>query len=249
LIALSDSINTMQLRTEQLKTLVAVISNMFVPGVGFILAGYYRIGISIQVFLAGVVIILCWSRWILTPTGCKSLLLLTAAIYFLNTLFLIIRTSKNIPILTIKNILFAILFSITCIAALALGFITKDQWLGVHIYFVPSGSMQPTLLPGDFILVDHWQYPRHSVALEDVIVFKLPRHNELAVKRVKPWPDKAITHGEQFYMLGDNKRRSLDSRSFGGIEPACIQGKVVMILFSFDNKWKLRKQRTFKIID
>jgi type IV secretory pathway protease TraF len=52
----------------------------------------------------------------------------------------------------------------------------------------------------------------------------------------------------QFYVLGDNKRSSQDSRAFGGIEPEWILGKVSLVLLSFDQQWKWREQRLLKIV-
>jgi signal peptidase I len=239
----------MQLKvTAQLKILGALLGNMVIPGAGFISSGHYRIGIAIQALLAGSLVISCWTRLILTPNGCKALLMLVALIYFFNTTFLIVIILKDRPRWTVKNLFLALMFSVTCLAAFALGFKTKDQWLGVHVNFVPSGSMQPTLLPGDFILVDYRHYKQHPIVLDDVVVFKLPRHEELAVKRVKNWPDQKLTHGNQFYLLGDNKRFSHDSRALGGIKPKWILGKVSLVLFSFDRQWNWREQRALKVI-
>lgn len=229
-----------------LNSLSALIVNSVVPGAGYILAGYYRIGIAIQAFLAGSLVITCWTRWILIPIGCEILLIIILLTYLSNTFWLIAKIIKDHPQWTLKNVRVSLVFCVSCLAAFAFGFTTKEQWLGVHVNFIPSGSMQPTLMPGDFILVDHWHYDRHSVALNDVVVFKLSRHKELAVKRVKPWPDGRLAHGGQYYLLGDNTALSHDSRSYGGVERDWIQGKVTLILCSFDKRWQWRKQRLFK---
>ncbi len=50
-----------------------------------------------------------------------------------------------------------------------------------------------------------------------------------------------------FFVLGDNRNHSVDSRFFGFLPAQCIQGKVICVLFSFDKQgwnWK----RTFKIL-
>jgi signal peptidase I len=48
---------------------------------------------------------------------------------------------------------------LVCIAITCLGLLHyKATLLGINIFFVPSNSMAPTLLPGQFILVDTWRY-------------------------------------------------------------------------------------------
>lgn len=44
----------------------------------------------------------------------------------------------------------------------------------IQPYFIPSGSMEPTLKIGDKVLVDKLSYHLHSVHRGDIIVFKRP---------------------------------------------------------------------------
>lgn len=44
----------------------------------------------------------------------------------------------------------------------------------IQPYFIPSGSMEPTLKVGDKVLVDKLSYHLHSVHRGDIIVFKRP---------------------------------------------------------------------------
>lgn len=48
---------------------------------------------------------------------------------------------------------------------------------GYRIYHIPSKSMMPVLLPGDYVLVDLWHYPRNLVIKNEVVVFKHPYKN------------------------------------------------------------------------
>ena len=56
---------------------------------------------------------------------------------------------------------------------MAMGFVFKDRWLGIHLYFIPSPSMVPALFPGDIILVDTWAYKNHAPQLGDIVIFLL----------------------------------------------------------------------------
>lgn len=131
--------------------------------------------------------------------------------------------------------------------ALITGFKTKDRWLGVHIYFVPSMSMHPTLSPGDFILLDTWAYRSASPQQGDVVVFKYLNQLRL-VKRISVWPDGQLQLNGLWYLLGENQQASQDSRSFGGIRSDQIIGKVKLVLLGIDQQHQFVQGRYFKTI-
>jgi len=139
-----------------------------------------------------------------------------------------------------------LLFISTSLLGLTLGYLYKDTWLGVHIYFVPSMSMYPTLKPGQFILVDTWLYINEPIRLGDVVVFKQKKasgrqQTSWLVKRIANWPEGEIEQNGLFYVLGDNSSASHDSRRFGGIKQESIVGKVNVVLLAIDNKQQLKE--------
>jgi len=65
-------------------------------------------------------------------------------------------------------------------------------------FFIPSGSMEPTLQIGDRVLVNKLSYDLHSVHRGDVVVFKKPANDfspgiKDLVKRVIGLPGETIT--------------------------------------------------------
>jgi len=56
--------------------------------------------------------------------------------------------------------------------ALLLAFVVKA--LFVQAFYIPSGSMEPTLVPGDRVLVNKIPYYLHGPARGDVVVFEDP---------------------------------------------------------------------------
>ncbi|MBK8640584.1 MAG: S26 family signal peptidase [Chromatiaceae bacterium] len=130
-------------------------------------------------------------------------------------------------------------FMLVSLVIFSCGFIYKHHWLGIHIYFVPSMSMYPTLKPGHFILLDTWVYRDVAPQLNDVVVFQHDGEGQWLVKRLSNWPDGELQHHDLFYMLGDNRRVSLDSRSFGGIAEQQLVGKVRLVLLGIDQKHQL----------
>jgi signal peptidase I len=146
----------------------------------------------------------------------------------------------------------------------------------VQTFFIPSGSMEPTLQIGDRILVNKLSYHLHSVQRGDIVVFSRPpaencggpEVNDL-VKRVIGLPgdvislsggydyidgkrldeswlpsvDQGVTEAGppgnaanlahpyrvpagDYFMMGDNRTDSCDSRWWGPISKSLIVGKV-----------------------
>jgi hypothetical protein len=55
----------------------------------------------------------------------------------------------------------------------------------VQTFFIPSGSMEPTLQIGDRILVNKVSYHLHGVDRGDIVVFSRPRRRHLARERLR----------------------------------------------------------------
>jgi len=58
------------------------------------------------------------------------------------------------------------------VVALVAALIIKT--FAIQAFYIPSGSMEPTLWPGDRILVNKLSYDFHSVHTGDVVVFRRP---------------------------------------------------------------------------
>jgi signal peptidase I len=83
----------------------------------------------------------------------------------------------------------------------------------VETYFIPSGSMEPTLQIGDRILVDKLAYHLHSVDRGDIVVFARPPRENCPgpvvpdlVKRVIGLPGETISLSGGGYVLIDGHR-------------------------------------------
>ncbi len=148
----------------------------------------------------------------------------------------------------------------------------------VQTFFIPSGSMEPTLQVGDRILVNKLSYHLHGVGRGDIVVFSRPAAencggpevNDL-VKRVIGLPGETISlsggnvyvdgrrldeswlpaseqgvtrpgpggtlyslqqayrvPANDYFVMGDNRTDSCDSRFWGPISKSLIVGKVEM---------------------
>ena len=132
----------------------------------------------------------------------------------------------------------------------------------VQAFYIPSGSMEPTLMINDRILVAKFLYRFEPVARGDVIVFRYPLNPQRDfVKRVLGLPGNRVRLNEgvvyiddtrvsetgytikpdfgnygpvtvppnQYFVLGDNRNNSEDSRFFGYVPRANIIGRAVFI--------------------
>ena len=161
------------------------------------------------------------------------------------------------------------------VAALAVAFVVKTFL--IQAFFIPSGSMEPTLKPGDRVLVNKLSYDLHSIHRGDIVVFKAPPSEASdptvkdLIKRVIGLPGDQIQaingnvyiNGKQlkesylppgtltinlplttvakgqYYVLGDNRGNSKDSRYIGQIPGHLIVGR------AFVRVWPLSGIRLF----
>jgi len=86
---------------------------------------------------------------------------------------------------------------------------------------VAGGSMEPTLQPGDWLLVDPTAYRRRAPRPGQLIVAPDPRQPERElVKRVA-----AVDLDGRLLLAGDARDASTDSRTFGAVDPATVRGR------------------------
>ena len=119
---------------------------------------------------------------------------------------------------------------------------------------IPSASMRPTLLEGDRIWVNKLAYALHvpftTIALldwsapqrGDVVVFFSPADGKRCVKRVVGVPgdhvdiagQSVLVPEQHYFVMGDNRDQSIDSRCYGCVEQEQMIGRVSGIVISFD---------------
>jgi signal peptidase I len=135
----------------------------------------------------------------------------------------------------------------------------------VQPFYIPSGSMEPTLNVGDRVLVNKLSYDLHAVHRGDIVVFKKPPTDTTPgvkdlIKRViglpgesisgrdghvfinghelaEPWLPKGVTTAPfpstfipqgDYFMMGDNRGDSADSRIIGPIPKSLFIGRAFL---------------------
>ncbi|HXG59641.1 MAG TPA: signal peptidase I [Thermoanaerobaculia bacterium] len=108
-----------------------------------------------------------------------------------------------------------------------------------QIYAIPSSSMEPALQVGDRILVTPYRPPFFDAepARGDVVVFRSPLDpGELLVKRIAGLPgdlvESQIVPAGHYFVFGDNRRDSVDSRRWGPLPRHLIVGRARLVLWS-----------------
>ena len=135
-------------------------------------------------------------------------------------------------------------------------------------FYIPSGSMEPTLQIGDRIIVSKLSYKLHSVERGNIVVFHAPPREATAcadpqikdlVKRVIGLPGETISSSgntvlingkplaepwfpavplgqpiqtqkipaNSYFVMGDNRTESCDSRDWGPVPQGNIIGHVI----------------------
>lgn len=85
---------------------------------------------------------------------------------------------------------------------------------------ISGHSMKPTFSEDDSVLVSSIPLLFGKPKKGDVVVFE--KYNRLYIKRIKKIED------EKYFLVGDNKKDSQDSRRFGFVNRNQIKGKIIM---------------------
>ena len=90
---------------------------------------------------------------------------------------------------------------------------------------VAGDSMRPYLYDGDWVVIRRGRPGKHGprARVGDVVVVRRPDRPELVVvKRVGD-----VRADGRLWLIGDNPAASDDSRVFGAVPPAAVEGRVV----------------------
>lgn len=124
-------------------------------------------------------------------------------------------------------------------AAIAVIIVLPIRMWVAQPFIVSGASMDPTFKDGDYLIVDELSYKFNEPKKGDVIVFRYPKdETKFFIKRIMGLPgDTVEIAGQQvilkqgeFYVLGDNRDRSLDSRVWGHVPEKNIIGRAFVRL-------------------
>ena len=150
-----------------------------------------------------------------------------------------------------------------------LGQALPRQQFAVRPFSIPSGSMMPTIVPGDFVMADMNFYRARTPRNGDIIIFPASDRTGMSIVcRVVAGPEQTVSvsdgqllvdgqvqkYGEEeptgsydgqpvptesYFVMGDNINNARDSRFIGPIHISQIQGKVRAVV------WPLNRISSF----
>lgn len=263
--------------TQPRSGLLAVILHTFSPGLGFIYIGKIITAFSIPVLMIAWVLLMGWSRVILQPWGIAVLWLGLLLIYLLliPVVFRMARRQQTVKtIRPLKNrIPVYLAYIVWFLLLVGVVFQYRNSLLGYETFRLPSRSMMPTLIPGDYIIVDNWAYNDAAPQRGDVVVFRHPRDGRYFTKRIIALPSQQVSilkgivyingkamhepyvrsennqltamktytetadDTDTYFVMGDNRDHSNDSRRWGRVPANKVLGKVAAIWFSFTHQF------------
>ena len=93
----------------------------------------------------------------------------------------------------------------------------------LRIFEIKGESMLPSLSEGSFVLVSSIPFMFRNPRVEDIVIARDPRDRRILVKRIEQ------VNNEGYFLIGDNKEISTDSREFGPIQRRDILGKMILV--------------------
>lgn len=196
---------------------------LFVPGgIAAFSLKPWRSALSLLSIFALILVFIA-SRAVASFVGLALLGLSILAVHLLDVFYAIQEPTRR----TKPNI-FTLALSVTITIGIVISALYyRAQILGIDLYYIPSNSMVPTLLPGDIVLANTW-ISDEEIYPGDIIVFEHPdAKGFLLIKRV------ISKDSQSLIVAGDNRTNSLDSRTLGRIALPLVKAKATDILRSF----------------
>jgi signal peptidase I len=237
-----------QARTNGRNTLLAVFMAFIMPGLGQVYNGELIKGISIFMILLALSVTGIWATVFLPDKlliyGALVTLLASAALYIVAIVDAFKHASAADAAYQPKSYNRWYFYLALWLMGNIFGNFTTDYVTEnyVQAYTIPTNSMDPSVLQGDYVLADKTAYNRVAPKKGDIVIFVYPDdRSKKFIKRVEALPGDTVTYidGTQMevphgyaYMVGDNRENSLDSRHFGFVPLGDVVAKVRQVYYS-----------------
>ena len=272
----SDGAQTADL--GRVRRVSAVLLSLVMPGAGHFLLGAFRRGAAWAVGLPLLGLLLLFAAPV-------SLLIVSAVIGLV--VGVVGRVATAIDTFNVVTPRPSWTIVIVAWAALLVGDLALVEPLKayykahfIQAFTIPSGAMEPTLLVGDYVMVDKSAYRGPAPQRGDIVVFAYPQDARRDfIKRIIGIPgDTVVVRGQQvlvngealvepyvkldaatpaasaqpgycgyayaceparvpadsYFVMGDNRQNSQDSRYWGFVKREKIKGKAYQIYWSWD---------------
>lgn len=225
--------------------LVLLVMSIILPGIAHYWlsftkrAWFYPLTLLLGIALIG------WSKLIFTAYGEFILLFWCLLVYCYALAEILWLTTRHPSRGKVKAWWKTGLFVCISVPTILVAIIFKNLIFGFQFYQIPSGSMLPTLRPGDVVLADTFGVTEDSLQPGNIVVFKRRSDaNTYYIKRIIATPGQTVeiedgklkideviieeaikpanlskkTIGESgLFVMGDNANHSYDSRYWGEV--------------------------------
>ncbi len=263
------------------KAWIAGLLSLFEPGLGQVYNGQARKGLlilALPLLIAPGMMLLCLSAENIVLFLCAfALLVLAYYIMVVSDAILTARKLGNQYQLKRynKTLIYIVVILLVFVSNMAISEFVKNNY--IQAYKIPAGSMEPTLIIGDHILVDRRPAARNPKC-GVLIIFEYPSDPEKDfIKRIvaaggdtveirnkglwvnnKPAQEPYVTHKDSnilpasksnrdnygpvsvppdtYFVMGDNRDESHDSRFWGFVQKSKVKGTVKSIYWSWDHR-------------
>lgn len=90
-------------------------------------------------------------------------------------------------------------------------------------FVIHGHSMEPTIKENQTVFVSALPFLLRKPKINDIVAIKHPHDNKTFIKRI------IMIENKKYFVQGDNKSDSIDSRKFGMIGKELIIGKVLLL--------------------
>ena len=267
------------------------IFSLLVPGLGQLYNGQMKKSIVIySLWLFPTILIMPLFDLQYTFIGILIFAIISTIIYIFAFIDAII-ISTRLKNYSLQNFNRWYIYILIILSATAISFLfDEESYLGINSFSFPTSSMEPTILNGDYLMVDLEYYENKDPKPSDIIIFDYPKQPELSylkrciaisgqvveikdkvvlVDEIK-FPDDSLVQFKdpkiykkdegtnffpiynnlgsrdcfgpikipegKYFVLGDNRDNSSDSRYWGFVPRENIYGKAMFLYFSWDKK-------------
>jgi signal peptidase I len=253
-----------------MKTARTFIAGLLLPGLGFVVADRLCLGVAAAGIFFATILLFSLSRLVLVPAGyyAMSAIAITVVAWSVIHPTWIAYSSNEAAAPKVRWAVVAVFAAIVTVAVWGT-ILSRATNLGYETFRLPSNSMSPTLVAGDYILVDTWHFSEVDPQFGDMVVFDTSANpGTKYAKRIIGVPGDSIelrnnilylnaklmeesyvlltgdsplryrNHEQvtiapdEYFVLGDNRDNSRDSRFFGPVPRENIKGRVAHLWYS-----------------